>query len=76
VGLAAIRKKVARLMTAVVSIMVGAVAGLGMERLARSGGTIRDRVLPIAVEDETPKISFGGGVWNLAEIKASILRDQ
>jgi hypothetical protein len=76
-GLAALKRKTLRLASAAASVLFSLVAGVGMARFLK--GTSIDlfnRPAPSAKERSLPKISFGGAVSNLGEIKAAILRDQ
>ena len=77
VGSAALKRKTIRVASAVVSGVFTLLTGLGMARLLE-GSSIDLRPTPPRKErkEQPPKISFGGAVSNLNEIKEAILKDQ
>lgn len=80
VGFAAMRRKAVRFVSAGASVVFSLLTGLGMARfLEGSSIDLFNRPVPQRKEREEPKlpkISFGGAVSNLGEIKAAILSDQ
>jgi len=80
VGLAAARLKVRRIATAAVSLVASFLIGVGAGRLVNGptpeSPTISTPSPPAPKKEERPKISFGGMVANLDEIKAEILHSQ
>ena len=77
VGLAALKRKAIRFTSALASGVFTLLTGLGMARFLE-GSSIDFRPTPSQKEsrEQPPKISFGGAVSNLNEIKEAILKDQ
>ena len=80
VGYAALKRKTIRVASAVASGVLSLLTGLGMARfLEGSSIDFFNRPTPPRKElkeQPYPKISFGGAVSNLNEIKQAILKDQ
>ena len=82
VGLAAVRLRVRRYATAAASVIVSFLLGSGISRLVNGAPpeipAIESRAPQKALEKEKgggTKISFGGMISNLDEVKQAILRD-
>jgi hypothetical protein len=74
VGLRAFRKNLTRRVTAVCSIVTSFVLGMAVVRYFAPINYLVPRItVPARPEPKPPKISFGGGISNLSEIKAAIL---
>ena len=74
VGLHAFRKKLAGKVTAVCSIVSTFVLGMAVVRYFAPINYLVPRItIPARPAPKPPKISFGGGISNLSEIKAAIL---
>lgn len=79
VGLAAARLRIRRFATAFASIVMSFLFGSGITRIVNGPSSERPAVYVPAKEEQeerSPKISFGGLISNLDEVKESILRDQ
>ena len=77
VGFAALRRRAVRFVSAAASVVFGLMAGLGAARsLGGSSIDFFNRSIPAAKEPSLPKITFGGAISNLGEIKEAILKDQ
>jgi len=80
VGLASARIRARRIATAVVSLVATFLIGIGAGRLVNGPAPESPAIFtpspPAPKKDEGTKISFGGMVANLDEIKAEIFRSQ